>query len=241
MNHTNKSGVPLYRQVYDNLLKKIQEEEYSEGETLPSEKKLQEEYQVSRITVRKSIEMLQDDGYIKKLPGIGTVVSGDKHALQLEKISGFSDDNLDHQTLSKLVGFQIVDAPIRVLAHLRLRKETKVYLIERLRVVDEEIVGYHRVFIPVDRIELNADKLSDPTVSLYKLFEENNLNPTIASETIEAMIADKYIQKLLELPNSSALLHRKRSLFDQNNRAVEYVEMYYRADRYKYQVNLEKN
>ncbi|WP_440895956.1 GntR family transcriptional regulator [Amphibacillus sp. Q70] len=240
MSSINKVGFPLYRQIYDDLLDKILRKEYSEGEILPSETELQRKYQVSRITIRKSIGMLQDEGYVRKSSGIGTVVVGNKQALQLEKISSFSDDNLEHQSLSQLIDFQIIEAPVRVLMNLNLKKKTKVYLIERLRVVDKEIVGYHRVYIPTDCIELSIEKLSDPQFSLYKSFEEHNLNFVTADETIEAMIADEKIQQLLSLPDNSALLHRKRSLFDENNRAMEYVEMFYRADRYKYKVTLEK-
>ncbi|NRT72013.1 GntR family transcriptional regulator [Clostridium beijerinckii] len=65
---------PLYLKLYNSLYDKIVSGEYSEGEKLPTEKELAEQFNVSNITSKKSLEMLADNGMIKRVPGKGSFV-----------------------------------------------------------------------------------------------------------------------------------------------------------------------
>lgn len=68
------SKVPVYRQIYDDLVQRIQNGEYSHGSMLPSESKFCAMYGVERATVRRALAMMVDDGRIAKYPGLGTSV-----------------------------------------------------------------------------------------------------------------------------------------------------------------------
>lgn len=65
---------PMYRQIYNELLRGIKDGTYPSGSRLPSEKELSEKYSVSRITSKKSLEMLADRGLIMRKPGKGSYV-----------------------------------------------------------------------------------------------------------------------------------------------------------------------
>lgn len=69
----NKS---LYKQIYDNLKNEIIEGKYKEFDLLPSERELSDRFQVDRITVRKSLELLVEDGMVEKKAGLGTIIKG---------------------------------------------------------------------------------------------------------------------------------------------------------------------
>ncbi len=61
--------------IYNELVKTIEEEEISPGgEKLPSESELMERYGVSRDTIRKSLDLLEENGYIQKAKGKGSFV-----------------------------------------------------------------------------------------------------------------------------------------------------------------------
>lgn len=66
--------IPLYMQIYESLLKKITNREFQYGEYLPSERELGSLYKVDRLTVRKALEMLVNEGLVEKKAGIGTRV-----------------------------------------------------------------------------------------------------------------------------------------------------------------------
>lgn len=71
----SNNPLPLYYQVYESLLKRIQNKEFVEGDPLPPERKLVEEYGVSRITIVKALDMLTNDGVIDRQHGRGTFVT----------------------------------------------------------------------------------------------------------------------------------------------------------------------
>lgn len=235
---STKTNEPLYKQIYNELLQKIIHNEYHEGDILPSEPALQNMYGVSRITIRRAMDILQTNGYVKKHSGIGTIVMNTKHGLQLKKISSFSEDNLNRDALSELVSFDIVDAPLQVVTKLHLREDVQVYKIERLRIINGEKVGFHRSFIPIDKAEITQNDMASPQASLYQILREHNIRLTTANETIEAMSATSMLQDQLELEEHATLLYIERCSFDRHE-GIEFAEIYYRADRYKYHVELE--
>ena len=69
-----KINVPLYMQVYESLLDKIRNGTYASGSLLPSEREMSAAFKVDRLTVRRSLEMLVNEGLIEKKPGLGTWV-----------------------------------------------------------------------------------------------------------------------------------------------------------------------
>lgn len=70
--------VPKYYQLKKILIEKINNEEFEVNVPIPSERELTELYQVSRITVRKAIEELVNEGYLYKIQGKGTYVKTDE-------------------------------------------------------------------------------------------------------------------------------------------------------------------
>lgn len=68
------SDVPLYMQIYTDYVTKINTGQYQVGDKLPSENSIATEYDVSRITSRKAMELLQQNGYIERTPGRGSFV-----------------------------------------------------------------------------------------------------------------------------------------------------------------------
>lgn len=66
--------IPLYEQIYEKIRAKIEERGYQVGDRLPSEKELSEQYHVSRITSKKAVELLAEEGLVTRIPGKGTFV-----------------------------------------------------------------------------------------------------------------------------------------------------------------------
>lgn len=66
-------NAPLYQQIYDEIKDAIEKGVYAPKERIPSELELAEQYEVSRITVRRAVEELCSDGYLVKQQGRGTL------------------------------------------------------------------------------------------------------------------------------------------------------------------------
>ena len=73
-----ESAVPLYEQLKLSLSKKIEEHVLQEGERLPSEAELCAEFDVSRITVRRAVDELVEEGVLERRQGKGTFVASSR-------------------------------------------------------------------------------------------------------------------------------------------------------------------
>lgn len=225
----------LYTQVYEDMYDKIINGFYAVGDLLPSETKLQEEYGVSRITIRKAMDELQISGFIEKNPGIGTIVASNKRIVALKRIDSFSHEN--EKESSVLVSFQVIKPSRRIRLKLSLSSADKVYQIDRIRKVNGKSIGFHRAFVPVKYIELASSDFEADAVSLYNLFNQNNIYLTNGIETIEAISASGEIQEYLDVKKEFPVLFKERISYSQN-KPIEFVEIYYRGDMYKYHIEL---
>ncbi len=68
-----------YQHIYQILKEQIVEEKYLVGDFLPSENDLKEHYQVSRDTIRKSLKLLQEEGFIETVQGMGSQICRETH------------------------------------------------------------------------------------------------------------------------------------------------------------------
>ncbi|MFT4004651.1 MAG: GntR family transcriptional regulator [Lacrimispora sp.] len=82
--------VPLYLQIAEDIKSKIRNEEIKANTRIPTELELSEMYQVSRITIRKALEILVDDEILVRKQRIGTFVSNKKMSRSLNSFMGFS-------------------------------------------------------------------------------------------------------------------------------------------------------
>jgi DNA-binding LacI/PurR family transcriptional regulator len=73
----SETSIPLYQRIYNDLVSRIKRGEYKDGDRIPSEKELAEEYSVSRITSKKALEMMAERGLIARAPGKGSFVKED--------------------------------------------------------------------------------------------------------------------------------------------------------------------
>lgn len=225
----------LYTQVFDSMYDKIINDIYVVGDLLPSETKLQEEYGVSRITIRKAMDELQTSGFIQKHPGIGTIVSSNKRVVDLKRIDSFSHEN-DKES-SFLTFFKVLKPSRRVRLKLNLSSADEVYQIDRIRKVNKKKIGFHRAYVPVKYIELKNSDFEANSTSLYNLFNQNEIYLTNGVETIEAISATEEIHNYLDVPIEFPILYKERVSYS-HNKPIEFVEIYYRGDMYKYHIEL---
>ncbi len=94
----------LYEKIYNDIVEGIKTKKYPPGSRLPSEKELSDQYNVSRITSKKALEMLADQNMILRMPGKGSYVSEETTEVDFGQSAGSG-----HKTQSKTIGV-IMDA-----------------------------------------------------------------------------------------------------------------------------------
>lgn len=225
---------PLYLQVKDILKERIISGKYKKNTLIPPEPVLEKEFNVSKITIRKAVEQLVQEGYVEKRSGVGTTVL-DNHAVsKLSKGQRFSEYLLEegHQLRKKLVHVSVIEDltdPITKLGG------TKVYCIERLYTLNDQPYIHFRHYIPI-HITLPED--TDAFVnSLYELLYQQGVRFDRFKDEFSVAVPEQAIASMLGI-EQQPLLQRERYSYDENGKLIEYSVAFYNTQMHKYIVNL---
>lgn len=235
-------AIPLYYQIETLLRRKILSGEFQPHAPMPTEDALAQEFDVSRITIRQALGLLEKDGLVVRQRGKGTFVSEGVKAYESAKLTGSMEDLIlmGVQTSIKILGFSWIESPQSIKGRLGLEEASQVLRIEKIRLVEKKPFSYVINYLP-QKIGQNI-KAEDLTAKpLLMILEENlGIRPDDADQTIEATIADAHVAPLLDVRVGDPLLKVERTVFDVKKRPVECVFVLYRADKYFFNVKLKR-
>jgi len=232
----HQSPIPLHVQTEQLLRKMINEEDYQNGKLLPNEVELAKVLAISRTTLRQAINKLVYEGLLIRKQRTGTRVN------KLH-ISSKSNNWLSFSQEMQLRGIKIRNFelhvtwvyPDEILANFfDIKTDRKILKMERVRGgVDEPFVYFVSYFHP--RVGLTGDE--DFKRPLYELLKvDYSTVATLSKEEISAIAADTLMAEKLRVPVDAPVLFRKRFVFDQAERPIEYNLGYYKADSFTYTV-----
>lgn len=237
------SPLPIYYQLEEEIRLLIQTEKMKPGELLPSEREYAERYDISRMTVRQAINNLAADGLLYRQKGRGTFISDKKFEQNLQGLTSFSEDMRERGLTpsNKLISFQLMEANERIAETLRLDKQEKVYEIKRIRNANGSPVAVETIYTPK---QLVGDMSQQDVEDSFYQYMEKKLNHKIAygDQTIESVLANEFeIENLNVYEGDPILLMQRTSyLSDEKETPLEYVKSAYRADKYKFKLQMRR-
>ena len=243
INLNKNNHIPLYIQLKEILERKIEDGIWETGEKIPSESELQDNYNVSRTTVRLAVKELINEEKLKSQQGKGTYVFKPKMDQNLQHLSSFTEDIIKQglEPGAEVIEFKESFPDKNVAEMLNIDKDNKVIILKRIRTVNGESVGIHISYLNSNIVDVSVLKDSDLSGSLYDILENKfNLNITKAEETIEAIASNREQSELLSIKEGSPLLYLQRTTMMEET-PIEYVKIFYKADRYKYSTSLIRN
>lgn len=237
MNISRKKG-PLYLQIKQILKDRILQGFYQIHSNLPAEPQLEKEFQVSKITVRKAIQELVQEGYLEAKSGIGTKVIRNTATSMLSKGKLFSEFLIEegHQIQKKLL-------QIEMLQNEENSKEYELFgkyctSIQRIYYLNHQPYIHFTHYISPKITNINHTILEDR--SLYELIEKQDYLLERFQDFFAVSTAPSHIAKTLGLKKETSLLKRIRYSFDVMNNLIEYSVGYYNTELQEYVVNYEK-
>jgi GntR family transcriptional regulator len=234
-----KKRIPTYMNVYTKLKGMIFDDTYSKGSLMPTEPDLCEMFKVSRTTIRKAMELLEQGGFVKIQQGRGTEVLDYKTTQKLNIVTSFTEtlESKGYTVHSKSMYIDMVVPPINVLNDLNQPAETQVVRIQRIQLANDKPVAIMTNYLIPDLVPgILSD--SGTFVSLYHHLETKyGILITSAKDNIKAKIADFLESELLQIPIGSPLLVDRRITLSQG-RPIEIVIMIVDASKYEFSVNL---
>jgi GntR family transcriptional regulator len=222
---------PKYLQIKDSLLTHYIEGQPA-GHMLPPERVLAQDFEVTRVTVRRAIDELEADGLVYRVQGGGTFCVGPAIAKSL-KLTSFSEDirARGRKPSADVLHVGVQPAGEDAGRALRLSPGDPIVAVRRLRRADGEPMCLEACALPAESVPGLPDL--DLTGSLYELIGERfGLVPSWAEQTVEATVLSPEDAGLLAVPPFSAALRATRVSYDGRGRAIEHAVTTYRADRY---------
>lgn len=234
-------AMPRYLQVMNYYIPLIKSGKLKDGDKMPTEEEICSLFNISRITVRRALEGLRQNGYIYKLQGKGSFVTTKKTGFQLNHLKGFTEEMklLGKEPASIIISAEIITPSDKVAQVLNIESSQKIYLLVRLRCADGAPIAIEKVHLPFYRFPtLQSENLSG---SLYEILQlKYGCESFKGDQEIRAGLASEEEAQLLDITPGAAVLHINRTTFEQDEVPYEYVESTYRGDQYQFQVTLFK-
>ena len=228
------SRLPLYHQLYELMQDRIRAGQWKPGDLIPAESELVARHGVSRITVRKVLDMLTREGLIVRERGRGTFVAHPRLAHGMMRIVSFTDDMRQRGFTpgTRILFTGLVPAPTSISAALGVAEGEELARIDRLRLADGEPMCVEESFL-VHRYLPGILEHDLAARSLREVKQENyGIQWSRASQTIQAAAAPPEIARLLSVKAGAPLLYVERVTRSQDDIPTEFLRVHYRGDRY---------
>jgi DNA-binding GntR family transcriptional regulator len=229
-----RTGIPLHIQIRNEMISYFSNfEHYS---PLPSERELCTIFNVSRPTIRKSLETLEMENVIIRIQGKGTFYLGNKVPID------YSDSNHNGLGLSSILNSfgkftknrvlqQAIEFPESdVTVYLNLSKNDMVFHLKRLRYVNDDLYSLADDYIPL-KICPNLIDIDFTTHNLFTTLEENNVIPYKEDINIEIRKADIKEATYLNLKENDPISVTRIITYDKEGSIIQYATS--KSDAYK--------
>jgi GntR family transcriptional regulator len=220
------------RQLADLLRRQVLGDAFAKDGVLPHEDELVADYGVSRNTVRQALDLLRAENLIERVPGLGSVVVGQKYPHGLDRLRGLAETLRPHGRVTNEVRtLGPVRAPAPVADRLRVDPGEDVLYVERLRRLDGLPLSLDLTYIPMD-LGLGLLSCDLENNDVFRLLEQLSGQPLGTAEiTLEAVSADLHSAAVLEAPRGTALLMLERLTRLSDGRPVDLEFVRFRGDR----------
>lgn len=229
--------LPLYHRVYLLLRQQIVEGAWPSATPMPGEHELAQVHGVSRITIRRALQLLEQEKLVLRRRGAGTYACPPAPQKRRENLRGLLENLLAMGLRTKvtLLGFEYVAAPPEVARWLEVPVGTIVQKSVRIRSVKGAPFSHLTAWVPreIGQRFRAEDLASRP---LLQLLEETGAHPQRAEQVISARLADAQVAEALGVDAGSAVLWVRRQVRDSAGRVIEAIEAQYRPDMYEYQI-----
>ncbi|MGO4382093.1 GntR family transcriptional regulator [Pseudoduganella sp. RAF53_2] len=228
---------PLYMQIARKLNEDIGVGRYQVKQALPSERILSEQFNVSRVTIRKAVEELVKLGVVVCIQGSGTFITRQLKR-PLSKLSSFTEQMRlrGYDSSSRWLKRAIVTSCPKEQMSLGLSPNDKVVRLERLRLANSKVIAYDLSILPLSAVP-NPNVIGD---SLYQYLESVGNAPARALQHIRATNAPEDVSEYLGLAAGQAVLLITRIGYFNSGKALELTHSYFRSDYYDFVVEMRR-
>jgi len=222
-----------YLRIHQELRRRIQEGDYAADASLPSQRRLSEEFGVTLMTLRQAVDVLKREGLLVTRHGLGTFVAPRRFSYSIGPLRSLAQE-MAAQGLSirtKVLCLKEVAPEPWLAAELALPRGGRAVLLERLRIIDDAPAVYQRSFLPAAvGGALHVGELERS--SLYDLMTERlGIEVHHARERLCPTVLDAPLARLLERRKGEPALLSERLTLTATERPVLHDQAFMPGDR----------
>ncbi|MGD1819821.1 MAG: GntR family transcriptional regulator [Pleomorphochaeta sp.] len=230
---------PLYIQLRELILQRINDGEYLPGEKLPSEREMSKIYKINRMTVKKAIETIVEEGILYKVKNKGTFVSKQdaKKILYLNDHSkgksiglGAFINSTGRQLNNTVLEKGLIKNSRYLEKKLHLKKDEEIYILNRLRSIDGDSVALEYCSVPKKYFP-DIDDHDFEKASLYDYMKSKQHFPVSFTQSMIVQKISHPIDKIMAIDEESFLYVLEYIGKDKNGNIVEFTKSYLRSDK----------
>lgn len=233
---------PIYLQLREVIRSKIEDGEYLPGMAIPSENNLAETYGINRMTVRNGIDILVNEGILKRVQGKGVYVVSSKVERDLETLGGFTQTMIEKNTtpLTKVLIKELRKAGGKYSLIFGIKPEDDIYYIKRLCLADNDPVSLEEIFIP-KYIVPKLEEIDLGVFSIYEVYDFYGIKIKKAYQTLDLTQLDQNDARMLGIDASLSVMLFECISYDEKERVIEFSRNYTRGDKCNFNVHFHKD
>lgn len=234
---------PLYVQVANELRKEILSNQYGEHGCIGTHSQLSDRFGVSLITIRKAVQILEEEGIVEILQGKGTFVRRTALVDPLRDLTGVSNimTSMQVETEVAVPVFELRETPQGFSHDLRQGLGPTSLFISRVVSVGETPIACADMYLP-GKYAAQFTKAEVEERTVYQIYRDKlGVNLGRGRQIIRAAGAKGEVARKLRLSENSPVLQIERKAYDDRGGLIEYMELTYEAGKYCFEVELELN
>lgn len=240
-----KEGIPLHKQISDWLKREIESGTLAADEKLPSENELSKKFDVSRVTVRRALQTLENDQLIYRCQGLGSFVTDQRSHQSFSILNDFSEEleGSGMEASSRVISYEQVEISDRkdLVSYLGIETQKLAVQLERVRLGDGEPIAYDITWMPIFYGQL-IDGYDLEQATIFQILEkEFDIPIQKGCYRIEASVADDKLAEHLNVEPQTPLLLMNRISYTIGEKPVYYQKRYYRNDKMVFELMAERD
>ena len=213
--------MPIYQEIMEHLRKEIQLK--LPNSMILSERELEKKYNASRMTIRKAINLLEEEGLLYRVKNVGTFVSD--HKLVKKDTSAIVSASFDITKDYKILYFDVKDNDKEIAEKLEISKHEQFVRIVRLNLKDNKQESIDQIYIV--RKQIHDKDMSD----IRKIFEfSSKIETGSVNQTFEPIPIPVMYTNLLGIELNTPIIKVTSRLVKKNGRIYAYIESYLHPD-----------
>ncbi|MBY4797709.1 GntR family transcriptional regulator [Collinsella sp. AGMB00827] len=231
----------LYAQLYDILYQEIAQGTYGIGDLIPSETELMKTFNISRATARKSMEMLANNGLIRKRRGHGSEVIADRPNMIPRKVSSYVRKNPGVPEPDTCVQMDacVIPADEEISAQLDLAEGTELFSLRLLHGTKDEPYYVEDITAELAYVPAAPDRDFEQLSWRDFLTDECQVRWSRVCQRVIAVAASEEQAGILGVPPGFPLMQAECILYDIDKVPREVVRAVYRSDLYQVAIEIE--